>query len=316
MPFLKKSARGFTLVELLVVIAIIGILVALLLPAVNAARNAARRAQCVNNMKQWGLAIQNYIQTNRVLPYGSLSNAGTGTDENLIRQSYVPALWPFIEETQIRQLFNPKKNIFSAPNDKARNVHVAMYYCPSDRGKSLFNVPGHPLRVRGNYILNFGNTNFNGTNVSDLSGTTVHKPGPFGDSPVIGKLPPVKTKKITDGLSKTMFMSEYLLALKDTDLDIRGDFLNNHPGAPNFTAYNPPNNGTDKLLCYQITSSLPGPCTDTGGNATFTVARSNHGGGVNVSFGDGNVRFVTDGISIHIWRAASTMAGGENVGEL
>src|SRR5450755_3744538 len=77
----RHSRRGFTLIELLVVIAIIAVLIALLLPAVQAAREAARRAQCVNNLKQIGLALHNYEGAQKVLPPGYVSTFdASGTD--------------------------------------------------------------------------------------------------------------------------------------------------------------------------------------------------------------------------------------------
>src|SRR5436853_7463027 len=77
MSLSRSQKRGFTLVELLVVIAIIGILVALLLPAIQAAREAARRAQCVNKMKQLGLAVLNFESARKVLPYANTPNLTT-----------------------------------------------------------------------------------------------------------------------------------------------------------------------------------------------------------------------------------------------
>ena len=74
---MTSRRRGFTLIELLVVIAIIAVLIALLLPAVQAAREAARRAQCVNNLKQMGLALHNYESANGAFPPAKLYSAGT-----------------------------------------------------------------------------------------------------------------------------------------------------------------------------------------------------------------------------------------------
>src|ERR687898_633618 len=102
-----RAMRGFTLVELLVVIAIIGILVALLLPAVQAAREAARRSQCVNNLKQIGIAIHNYHDAHKKLPPGS-PLVGPNDDPQLPGMTWAGLILPYMEEGAIYDSFNRK----------------------------------------------------------------------------------------------------------------------------------------------------------------------------------------------------------------
>src|ERR1700726_2489930 len=106
---LRRSAdrRGFTLIELLVVIAIIAVLIALLLPAVQAAREAARRSQCVNNLKQIGLGLPNYPQTNDKVPIGAANNQATPTAGSTWQgMSSIAQMLPFLEQQGVYNSIN------------------------------------------------------------------------------------------------------------------------------------------------------------------------------------------------------------------
>ena len=93
----RSVPRGFTLVELLVVIAIIGVLVALLLPAVQTAREAARRSQCSNNLRQMGLALQNYHDTQMAFPINYRPKGTTGQTD-YATWSWMQGILPYIEQ--------------------------------------------------------------------------------------------------------------------------------------------------------------------------------------------------------------------------
>src|SRR5579863_685109 len=99
---MEQKRRAFTLIELLVVIAIIAVLIALLLPAVQSAREAARRAQCLNNLKQLGLAAHNYISIHNVYPSQSIQN----TNQWAWEPSWVAAILPNMEQTQVYNAIN------------------------------------------------------------------------------------------------------------------------------------------------------------------------------------------------------------------
>ncbi len=98
----RRQDEGFTLVELLVVIAIIGVLVSLLLPAVNSAREAARRVQCMNNLRQMGLAVNNYISAKKTLPMGYGRTLQHESDNvNFVKRGLFTEMLPFLEETAV-----------------------------------------------------------------------------------------------------------------------------------------------------------------------------------------------------------------------
>src|SRR4051794_24947286 len=139
--------QAFTLVELLVVVAIIGILVALLLPAIQAAREAARRTQCVNHMKQLGLAVQNYHDTRKGLPPSRVLDG---------RQTWLALILDYMEESAIKGLWDQKAGTFGCFYDQSfqcRTATVNAYFCPSQAHDSrVMVIPSPPADGHGHPV--------------------------------------------------------------------------------------------------------------------------------------------------------------------
>jgi prepilin-type N-terminal cleavage/methylation domain-containing protein len=311
--------RAFTLVELLVVIAIIAILVVMLLPAIQAAREAARRIQCVNNLKQWGLAMVNYESANGVFPPGQIRGSGpglsmgqTGPNGILRRQTYVIPLWPYLELTELYDKYDFDYNFFGPVNEDLTSHRAPIYFCPSDR-IGYWSADGWKKngvgRSRGNYVVNWGYCEM------------FQERGLGSDPPRIGPFSinaSRAVKHIEDGLSHTMFMAEVIQADHNDDWDFRGDIFNDDNGAAQFMTIFTPNSGYDSSLCETSrTPDFPGQCQySTGYNIRlFTISRSMHPGVVVTVFGDGAVDVVDDSIDLEVWRALSSMADGDDIGD-
>ncbi|MBM3997049.1 MAG: DUF1559 domain-containing protein [Planctomycetes bacterium] len=328
---MRSKRRGFTLIELLVVIAIIAILIGLLLPAVQKVRDAAARSQCQNNLKQLGLGIHNYENTRKTLiPGVGKYGCCWGT--------WVMAILPFIEQEPMWKQYsnfggNDATGIRYAAGTNLTNVttkRLPVFTCPADIETSP--TSGIPNL---NYVVNFGNTNFFQANVN-VAGVFV----PFGGAPfrcypgstsddgppsAAAALTwpreygiPVRMEEIKDGLSNTLMLSE---VNQGRGLDARGFAW--WGGATGFVTFIGPNAPDPDIMTgawCNARDPMNAPCTTASAAPPSPLgrrqgARSRHaGGGVNVAFCDGSVRFISNGIDINTWRALGTSNGSDPLG--
>jgi prepilin-type N-terminal cleavage/methylation domain-containing protein len=222
--FLKRRS-AFTLVELLVVIAIIGILVALLLPAIQAAREAARRTQCVNNLKQIGLAILNYNGARKEFPTGGTEPwHDEGNAGSLYSKGYgwMVQILPYVEDTALREI---SKNY--GAGDKAKDLIVRatpipMYFCPSRRAPfARITTGGAEDCTKGCALNDYAGATPSNDGSADYSkwfwqGITHDSGGQIGKTakPYYGVIVrtlecrPTRDKDIKDGHSKTLMVGE------------------------------------------------------------------------------------------------------------
>ncbi len=298
-----SRSPGFTLVELLVVMAIIGTLVALLLPAVQSARESARMSSCQNNLKQVGLALQNYESSKGVFPPSSTSKPR--------RHSWVPFVLPFLEEGPLHSRYRWDKHWDHKANQPVVNTHLHFLRCPSvpDGPELIDKVRSGITAATSDYAPPSG---FSATlERVGLVPSTSDRRGVMTGS---GGVPIVL---IRDGTSST------LLIVEDAGRPVfwtkRGyGPAKNDPGCGNF----PVDKGRVRGAGWADNASAiplhgftedglrcPGACpiNCTNNNEAFSF----HVSGVNVVFADGSVQLLSENTEIGIYAALITRAGSE-----
>jgi prepilin-type N-terminal cleavage/methylation domain-containing protein/prepilin-type processing-associated H-X9-DG protein len=315
---LEKGKRGFTLIELLVVIAIIAVLIALLLPAVQSAREAARRAQCVNNLKQTGLAVHNYISTHDTFPWGCYrQHTMTGpTNYAWTSGGSFVALLPFHEQGPLFNNVNFMYNMFSAGNTTVVATSLNYLHCPSDPAieNRVFmaggNIDGGDMTMcyssyggcAGTWfqLPRYTWTQFQ-TGMANQNGVIIYigyeqylfvpdSPGPV---PLVGfNRSMIKLAALTDGTSNTFMYSERAHGMLNPQDQICWNWwCSGNFGDTSFSTMFP-------LNPFRRVA-LDGTAGTVGGTADdfVSAASSFHPGGANFLFCDGSVKFIKDSIS-------------------
>jgi len=334
--------RGFTLIELLVVIAIIAVLIALLLPAVQAAREAARRAQCVNNLKQIGLALHNYASANGVFPPGYVSSIDrTVLDAcNQDRENQhgvdLGAGWawgsmilPYLEQQPVYSSINFSLSVAYHQNDTCSLTALNVFLCPSDPGPStipVFEDPPDPANPgsysashvvdtlsRGNYVGMYGIGEVCAQSGANDSANN-NGVGPMGQhAGMFYRNSRVSFADITDGTSNTIAVGE-----RSHNLSYVTWVARSIDGWLGITS--PIEGGTDRFnpSPEECWVQVLGPAGLEDGSRTINNPAahvedywSRHPGGANMLFGDGSVRFLKSTINPVPWRAMATRNFGE-----
>jgi prepilin-type N-terminal cleavage/methylation domain-containing protein len=305
-----QKRQAFTLIELLVVIAIIAILIGLLLPAVQQVRQAAARTQCVNNLKQIGLACHSYHGENQAFPRGVVAS----WDQNGPTWGFLALILPYVEQNVLYQQANiPNVSITADPTLVATQLKV--FLCPSDIGLG-------PATA-------FGYSNYNGVCGANWGGD----PGGTGWVPM-GYIP-IWSNQGTNNPSWEGFANgDGVFAWRDSNGFLASQGYNVPTPDNRKVSLTDITDGTSNTFLLgevspqynvatswvQTTDSLstcaipPNNLVDVSDPTNWTMVqsfRSYHTGGLYFAYADGSVHFITDTIALPIYRAMATIQGGE-----
>jgi len=309
----RRRNTGFSLIELLVVIVIIAILAAMLLPAAQSARESARRVRCSNNLRQIGVALRTYENTNEWFPFGGGWYQQTGT--------WAAAILPFMEEQKHFDRFDFDLSMAHADNLEAVTTPVPTLICPSD-GSVRTAVMGHRCTCCGNspgrahllwYPASMGPTKpdncggwctesycCQGKNYgSDSSLTNEYFVGMFGRIAAA-----VKSSHVLDGLSNTFLVGETIPSHCFHNTAFGRNFPVATTTIPLNTMIGSDGQGDDWTQSQLHT-----------GNPHWQACgfKSQHAGGVTFCMADGSVHFISETIDYRLYSALGTRAGGEPV---
>ncbi len=306
---IARRRSGFTLIELLVVIAVIGVLVALLLPAVQAARETARKAQCTNNLKQMGLALQSYAGRRNVLPPGYVT-AHFKKNEFGSGFGWGAMLLTDLEQGPLYNSINFKVNIEVPANSTGRLGYIGVYLCPSDDPERVWIARYYPEKgtavgrgdpadgfVLGKEICDIGPANY-------VAMFGVSEPGVLGEG-LFFRNSAITWRDIRDGASNTIAIGERARRLGEATWvgSVINSVLTPSAGSiarPRLEA------GAGMTLGHAGEGHGPGQIY-----SDINQYYSEHPGGVNFLFADGHVAFLRTNMNYNTYRALATRAGRE-----
>lgn len=309
-----KRSRGFTLIELLVVIAIIAVLIALLLPAVQQAREAARRSQCKNNLKQLGLAMQNYHDIFKCFPFGFDARETLWHAQVLPQIDQTPLFKTLIwDENGLGNW-----NATGSPNLKACETVIAVFRCPSMPQPEHVNNESIPGRVPNSY------RGCAGSNVYSDDASTIPPGVPPGAKsleqvPLDGMMfgcSSVKMSDVRDGTTNTIMFGEsytdhaYVKDGQGMDFWQMGSPQSGgwNPGGTGGTEYSEGLGSTGPKLNSRLDPTVNGVLMEM----SFG---SYHTSGAHFGLVDGSVRFISENVDLRAYRGLGSRNGRETLGE-